>query len=114
VVEGPYQEQVGDCRKRDMDQFDFPEYSWTRYYPGAAEVIPDDMPCPLEEPVQITVFADASFAANMVTRKSVTGILIFVNGSPVLWLLKRQATLETSTFGSEFVALRVAVEMVEA
>jgi hypothetical protein len=50
----------------------------------------------------------------MVTRKSVTGILIFVNGSPIMWLSKRQATLETSTFGSEFVALRVAVEMLEA
>jgi hypothetical protein len=105
---------VMDCCKRDLDQFDFPEYSWICYYPGAAEVIPDDMPCPLGESVQITVFADASFAANMVTRKSVTGILIFVNGSPILWLAKRQATLETSTFGAEFVALRVAVEMVEA
>ena len=105
---------VMDCRKRDMDQFDFPEYSWTCYYPGAAEVIPDDMPYPLVESVQITVFANALFAANMVTRKSVTGILIFVNDSPILWLSKRQATLETSTFGSEFVALHVAVEMVEA
>jgi hypothetical protein len=50
----------------------------------------------------------------MVTRKSVTGILIFVNGSPIMWLSKRQVTLETSTFGSELVALRVAVEMVRA
>ena len=105
---------VMDCCKRDIDQFTFPEYNWTRYYPGAAEVIPDDMPCPLGELVQITVFANASFAGNMVTHKSVTGILIFVNGPPIMWLSKRQVTLETSTFGSEFVALRVAVEMVEA
>jgi len=82
---------VMDCCKRDMDQFDFFEYSWTCYYPVAAVVIPDDMPCPLGEPVRITVFADASFAAKMVTRKSVTGILIFVNGSFILWLSKRQA-----------------------
>ena len=75
---------VMDCRKRDMDQFDFPEYNWTCYYPCAAEVIPDDMPCPLGESVQNTVFANASFAANMVTRKSVTGILTFVNGSPIM------------------------------
>ena len=38
---------VMDCCKRDMDQFDFFEYSWTCYYPVAAVVIPDDMPCPL-------------------------------------------------------------------
>jgi len=105
---------VMDCRKRDMDQFNFLEYSWTRYYPCAAEVIPDDMPYPLGESVQITVFADAAFAANMVTQKSVTGILIFVNGLPIMWLLKCQATLKTPAFGSEFVALRVAVKMVEA
>jgi hypothetical protein len=104
---------VMDCRKRDMDQFGFPEDSSTQYYPGAAEVIPDNMPCPLGETVKITVFYDALFAANMVRRKSVTGILIFINGLPILWLSERQATLKTSTFGSEFVALRVAVEMVE-
>ena len=93
---------VMDCCKRTMDQFDFPEYSWTCYYPGSVDVIPDDMPCPFGESVQITLFADASFAAHMVTQKSVTGILsIFMSGLPIMWLLKRQATLETSTFGSE-------------
>ena len=42
-----------------------------------------------------------------------TGILIYVNRAPILWYSKRQNTVETSTFGSEFVAARIAVEMVE-
>jgi hypothetical protein len=42
-----------------------------------------------------------------------TGILILVNCAPILWLSKRQNTVETSTFGSEFIAQKTAVEMVE-
>ena len=37
----------------------------------------------------------------------------YVNRAPILWYSKRQNTVETSTFGSEFVAARIAVEMVE-
>ena len=47
------------------------------------------------------------------TRRSHTGVLVFLNRAPVLWYSKRQNTVETSTFGSEIVALRIAVEMVE-
>ena len=56
---------------------------------------------------------DADHAANKVTRRSHTGIIIYCNLSPVLWYSKRQNTVETSTFSSEFVALRIATEMVE-
>ena len=41
----------------------------------------------------------------------------FVNdlkNSPILWLSRRQNTVETSTFGSEFVALRPARDMIVA
>ena len=47
------------------------------------------------------------------TRRSQTGVLIYVNRAPILWYSKRQNTVETSTFGSEFVAARIAVKMVE-
>jgi hypothetical protein len=40
--------------------------------------------------------------------------LLFVNRAVVQWYSKRQNTVETSTFGSEFVAMRVAVELIEA
>ena len=56
---------------------------------------------------------DADHAGCQVTRRSQTGILIYVNRAPILWFSTRQNTMETSTFGSEFVAARIAVEMVE-
>jgi hypothetical protein len=37
-----------------------------------------------------------------------------LNSAPIAWYSKRQNTVESSTFGSEFVALRVATEMCQA
>ena len=48
------------------------------------------------------------------TCRSQTGILMFLNKAPIVWYSKRQNTAETSTFGSEFIAMRMAVEHIEA
>ena len=61
----------------------------------------------------MSCFVDADHAGSQATRRSQTGVLIYVNCAPILWYSKRQNTVETSTFGSEFVAARIAVEMVE-
>jgi hypothetical protein len=42
----------------------------------------------------------------------VTGILHLVNKLPIEWYFKKQATVETATYGSEFVAARVCVEQI--
>ena len=83
-------------------------------YPDAVEDKPLNAPKPRGRPVQITCFVDADHAGDRVTRRSRTGILIFVNKAPVVFFSKRQNTVETSTFGSEFVAMRHAVEMIKA
>ena len=84
---------------------------WSQFYPDARDEIPPDMPEPRGKPVQITMFVDASHAANVITRQSRTGVLIFVNRAPILWYSKRQSTIETSSFGSEFQALKVGIEL---
>jgi len=71
------------------------------------------MPEPLGEPVQINLFVDAAHATDLIIRRSTTGIVIFINGAPIMRYSKRQNTIEASTFGSEFVALRIATEMNE-
>ena len=78
------------------------------------EDMPPDMPDSRGLSISISVFVDANNAGNVANRKSQTGILIFCNKTPIHWYSKSQATVETSTFGSEFNALRVAVEMVKA
>ena len=37
-----------------------------------------------------------------------------VNRAPILWYTKRQNTVETSAFGSKFIAMKTAVEQVES
>ena len=65
---------------------------------------------PRGKSVVITAFVDADHAGNVVTRRSQTGIITFINKSPIDFYSKRQNTVESSTFGSEFVAMRTAVE----
>ncbi len=50
-------------------------------------------------------------ARNRVNRRSHTGILIYLNTAPFVWYSKAQTTVESSTFGSEFVALRIATDL---
>jgi len=64
--------------------------------------------------VHISEFVDAAHAGNLVTRHSHSGVLIFVNKVLITWYSKQQNTVETSTFGSKFVAMRIGLELVEA
>ena len=64
--------------------------------------------------VNMTCFVDANHAGNVKDRRSQTGILIFINKAPIHWFSKRQSTVEASTFGAEFCAMKTAVEMIEA
>ena len=48
----------------------------------------------------------------MVTGKSVTGILHFLNKTPISWFSKKQPTVCTSTYEAEFMATRIAVEQI--
>jgi Reverse transcriptase (RNA-dependent DNA polymerase) len=86
---------------------------WTEMYPGAAESVPPGAPQCRGKSVTTTCYVDADHAGCHVTRRSQSGIIIFVNKAPILWYSKRQNTVETSTFGSEYIAARIAVEMIE-
>ena len=90
-----------------------PVADWSGFYPGEKEEIPPDAPEPHDKPVQMTVFVDSDHAGDLVTRRSRTGVLIFLNPSPITWYSKKQTSVETSTFGSEFMALKVGIEMVK-
>ena len=84
---------------------------WNDFYPEAAEEkSPPHMPRPRGPAVTHTVYVDADHAGNILTRRSHTGIIHFINNAPILWYSKRQTTVESSTFGSEFNALRIAVD----
>jgi hypothetical protein len=87
---------------------------WTPAYGKAKELLPPKMLEPLGHPVTILTFDDTNHTDTVVTSCSHSGILLFVQNSPILWLSWQQNTVETSMFGSEFVTLRTAHDMIIA
>jgi len=53
---------------------------------------------------------DADHAGDTVSRRSRTGFFIYVNMAPIVFHSKKETTIETSVFGSEFVAMKAAME----
>jgi hypothetical protein len=97
-----------------VDEGRFEKYDWHDFYRDAKEAIPGDMPTPRGNAMSTHCFVDANNAGNVVTRRSQTGILIFCNRAPIIWYSKRQNTVEASTFGSELIAMKNAIELIEA
>ena len=72
------------------------------------------MPKPLGNPVVMSAFIVANHAGNVVTRRSHSGIFIFVNNAMITSFSKRQNTVEGSTFGLELVCGRITCDMIVA
>ena len=97
----------------DFSELEQTEYDWFHtVYGGAKEELPDDMPVPRGKRVILSSFVDANLYHDLISGKAVTGILHFMNKTPIDWFSKLQATVETATFGSEYVAARICTEQV--
>jgi hypothetical protein len=91
---------------------DSQQYDWSTFYPDANELIPPNAPIPKGKAVQMITFVESDHAGDLLTRRSRTGVLIYLNRAPILWYSKKQNSAEASTFGSEFMALKTATELV--
>jgi len=88
------------------------DYDWTKSYPNATEELPPDMLSPKGRPARIMCYVDADHAHDKVTCWFVTGILLFVNGTPIKWISKWQKTVESSTYGSKMVTTCIASKLI--
>ena len=68
------------------------------------------MPTPCGKNMTMRVYVDADHAGDQVTRRSRTGFIVCLNSAPIYWLSKKETSCETSTLGSEFVAMKQAAE----
>ena len=88
-------------------------YDWEyTCYADAKEEIPIDAPEGKGKPVTMTSFFDANLYHDLISGKAVTGILHMFNKTPIDWYSKLQSTVETATFGSEYVAARTCTEQI--
>src|SRR5210317_2582033 len=88
----------------DYSDLEIPHYSWAdSVYRNPREDIPTDALTPLGLPVILTHYVDANLYHCMLTGGSVTGIIHMINGTPIDAFSKKQSTVETATYGSEYV-----------
>ena len=102
-------------RTDEPDFSDLPEqdFDWANsVYGDFEEIDTEDFPTPIGNYVQLYHYVDANLYHDMITGRSVTGIMHFANQTLIDWFTKKQATVETATYGSEFVAARTCVEQV--
>ena len=114
IVFDPTYVDINDDHLPFKERASFKAKYMKELYPDATEEVPPNAPKPCGKAVQISCFVDADHAGDQVTRRSRTGILIFVNRAPIMFFFKRQNTVKTSTSGSEFVAMKQSVEMIKA
>ena len=84
---------------------------WKHLYPNACEKIPKSFPVALGVALRLWAQFDADNAHDLETRRSVTGVFVYLNNTLIKWYSKRQHTVETSTYGSEIVACKIGVEI---
>jgi hypothetical protein len=89
------------------------EFDWARsVYGDPKEQTPADAPIPRGRHVVTTSYVDANLYHDQVSGRALTAVLHILNGTPIDWFCKRQATVEAATYGSEFVAARTAVDQI--
>jgi len=97
----------------DYSDLPDPDYDWARsVYGNVTELIPPDAPKPLGKRVVQTTYVDANLYHDLLTGRSVTGVLHLLNQTPIDWFSRKQATVETATYGSEFSASRTAIQQI--
>ena len=94
-------------------QGQFPRKDWS-YNPftDAKEDIPLRKPESRGHGFTISANVDSYHVGDKITRQSCTGFIVFLNNAPIYWFSKKQSRIETSSFGSEFIALKQCCEYI--
>ena len=82
------------------------------HLPARRQVLPND-PRPRGQGFTAKTKVDADHGADTVTRRSRTGFLVYTNSALVYWFSKKQSSVETSSFGSEFTAIKQCCEYIK-
>ena len=110
-------ELVYDRSDPIIDECQFQRRDWMSSefsHVDGKEEMPPKMPEPRGQGVTICAKVDTDHASDMVTRQSRTGFLVYINRALVYWWSKKQMSVETSSFRSEFIAMKQCCEYLQA
>jgi hypothetical protein len=106
-------EMVFDPSDPVIDESVFELKDWTSSEFGhvqGKEELPPNAPQPRGLGFTSYAKVDADHGSDTVTRRSRTGFLVYLNSSLVYWSSKKQTSVESSSFGSEFIAMKQCCE----
>ena len=102
------------CIRPDYSALPKGDHEWLRsVYGEVKETVPSGLPVPEGKSVITSTYKDAKLYHDMATGRAVTGVLHYLNKTPIDWFSKKQGTVETATYGSEFSAARTAIEQID-
>jgi hypothetical protein len=87
---------------------------WDKIYGDVKKEILSNAPKPQGKSKVLLVFVDSDDAGDQVTRISGTRFIQMVNMETIIWHSKKQGSIESSEFRSEFVGMKVAMEAYRA
>ena len=108
-------ELVYDLSDPVVEQDVFEQRDWTSSEFGAVqgkEEVPSNMSEPRGLGFVMCAKVDAEHASDMITRHSRSGFLVYLNCAPIYWWSKKQNSVESSSFGSKFIAMKQGCEYV--
>ena len=98
-----------------MNEHEFKQRDWTTSEFGhlqGVEVVPPNMLEPRGMGFAMRAKVDADHTADTITRRSRTGFLVYLNSAAVYWWSKKHTGVESSSFGSEFIAMKQCCEYI--
>lgn len=96
-----------------INEVDFERRDWTASEFGhlaGVEELPPKRPEPRGTGFVIRAKVDADHASDTVTRRSRSGFVVYLNSALVYWMSRKQSSCESSSFGSEFCAMKLCCE----
>ena len=75
----------------DLSSLPSVEFDWEKsVYGNVRELVPNDAPTPLGKFVTLIHYVDVNLIHCLLTGRSVTGILTFINKTPIDWFLRNK------------------------
>ena len=106
-------EMVLDPSEPEINEDQFPKEDWQHTpYGKGHEIVPPNAPKFRGLGFKIIAYVDSDHAGDSITRRSRTGFIIYLNCAPIYWTSKKQGSIETSSFASEFIAMKTCCEYI--